>query len=63
MSEGASIGFHLKNAFDFEIRNRIDIRIKQLNDLEELNEKQTDELQTLEIVREYLLKRIGELKT
>ena len=63
MSEGASIGFHLKNAFDFEIRNRIDIRVLQLNDLHELSEKELDELKDLGVVKEYLLKRIGELRT
>ena len=58
-----SISYYLKNAFDYEIRNNIDLRINEFNDLDELNEIQTDELKNLEVVREYLLKRIGQLKT
>ena len=63
MSEGVGINYNLKSAFDFEIRNRIDIHINRLNELDELSEEESDELENLELVREYLLKRIGELKT
>jgi hypothetical protein len=52
----------LKNAFDYEIRNNIELRIKRLS-VKELDEQETDELKQLETVREYLLKRMGELKT
>jgi len=57
------MNYYLKNAFDYEIRNNIDLRINEFNNLDELNEIQTDELKNLEVVREYLLKRIGQLKT
>jgi len=56
------MNYYLKNAFDYEIRNNIDLRINEFNNLDELNEIQTDELKNLEVVREYLLKRIGQLK-
>jgi hypothetical protein len=57
-----SINYYLKNAFDYEIRNNIELRIKRLG-VKELDEQETDELKQLETVREYLLKRMGELKT
>ena len=57
------MNYYLKNAFDYEIRNNIDLRINEFNDLDELSELETDELKILEGVREYLLKRVGELKT
>jgi len=58
-----SMNYYLKNAFDYEIRNNIDLRINEFNNLDELSELETDELKILEGVREYLLKRVGELKT
>ena len=57
------MNYYLKNAFDYEIRNNIDLRINEFNNLDELGELETDELKILEGVREYLLKRVGELKT
>lgn len=63
MPESVSLRYFLKNAFDFEVRNRIDTRLKSLNQIDELDEEETDELKTLELVREYLTKRIGELTT
>jgi hypothetical protein len=57
------MNYYLKNAFDYEIRNNIDLRINEFNNLDELSELETDELKILEGVREYLLKRVGELKT
>jgi hypothetical protein len=57
-----SVNYYLKNAFDYEIRNNIELRIKRLS-VKELDEQETDELKQLETVREYLLKRMGELKT
>lgn len=56
-----SLRFYLKNAFDFEVRNKIDLRIDQLRKIDDLDEEGTDELKLLELVREYLLKRIGEM--
>jgi len=58
----ASICFYLTTAFDYEIRNRIDIDIARLQAIAELNEAQTDELQRLTTVKEYLLRRKGEFK-
>ena len=55
--------FYLKNAFDFEVRNKIETRMQALNALDELNEEETDELRLLELVKEYLQKRIGEMVT
>jgi len=57
-----SIGFYLTTAFDYEIRNRLDIDIAMLQNIDELNEAQTDELQRLTTVKEYLTRRKGELK-
>jgi hypothetical protein len=57
------MSFYLKNAFDFEVRNKIETRMQALNALDELNEEETDELRLLELVKEYLQKRIGEMVT
>ena len=57
-----SIGFYLTTAFDYEIRNRLDIDLARLQDIDELNEAQVDELQRLTTVKEYQLRRNGELK-
>jgi hypothetical protein len=62
-SVNPSIGFYLTTAFDYEIRNRLDIDIARLQTISELNEAQTDELQRLNTVKEYLLRRMGEIKT
>ena len=63
MSDSVSMRFYLKNAFDFEVRNKIETRMQALNALDELNEEETDELRLLELVKEYLQKRIGEMVT
>jgi hypothetical protein len=63
MSDSVSMRFYLKNAFDFEVRNKIETRMQVLNALDELNEEETDELKLLELVKEYLQKRIGEMVT
>jgi hypothetical protein len=57
-----SIGFYLTTAFDYEIRNRLDIDIARLQVIDELNEEQCDQLRILNTVKEYLLKRKGEIK-
>jgi hypothetical protein len=57
-----SIGFYLTTAFDYEIRNRLDIDIARLQNIDDLNEEQTDELQMLTTVKEYLTRRKGEIK-
>lgn len=63
MPESVSLRFYLKNAFEFEVRNQIDTRMQSINEIDELNEEETDELRLLELVREYLMKRIGEMTT
>ena len=58
----ASIHYYLNTAFDYEIRNRLDIDIAVLQNIDELNEEQCDQLRILNIVKEYMLKRKGELR-
>ena len=62
MPSSDSIKYYLKNAFEYEIRNKIETRVKQLNEIKELNEEQADELRLLKTVHEYLHKRMGEMK-
>jgi len=57
-----SIGFYLTTAFDYEIRNRLDIDIARLQNIDELNEEQCDQLKVLNTVKEYMIKRKGEIK-
>lgn len=57
-----SIKYFLKNAFEYEVRNKIEVRMMELNMIKELNEEQADELRLLKTVQEYLHKRMGELK-
>ena len=57
-----SIGFYLTTAFDYEIRNRLDIDIARLQNIDELNEEQCDQLRVLNTVKEYMIKRKGEIK-
>jgi hypothetical protein len=56
-----SVAYMLNTAFDYEIRNYIDLQIYKLNQINELDEKEADRLRELQMVREYLLKRIGEM--
>ena len=58
----ASINYYLSTAFDYEIRNRLDLDITSLQNIDELNEAQADELQRLLTVKEYMTRRKGELK-
>jgi len=57
-----SINYMLKTAFEYEIRNYIDIHVQELNSIDDLDEKNSDRLKELQTVKEYLLKRIGEMK-
>ena len=57
-----SIGFYLNTAFDYEIRNKLDIDIARLQNIDELSEEQADRLGILNTVKEYLLRRQGEIK-
>ena len=58
-----SIGFYLNTAFDYEIRNRLDIDIARLQHIDMLSPEQADELCVLNTVKEYLLRRQGEIKS
>jgi hypothetical protein len=53
----------LKTAFEYEVRNYIDIHIQELNAIDDLDEKGSDRLRELQTVKEFLLKRIGEMKS
>lgn len=57
-----SIRYYLKNAFEYEIRNRLEPRMIQLNAIDELDEEEADELRLLKTIEEYLHKRIGEMQ-
>lgn len=63
-STSASVKYHLKTAFDYEIKNYIDIKILQItsNVEEDLCEEDSDELRKLTVIKEYLLERTGQLK-
>lgn len=58
-----SINYMLKTAFEYEVRNYIDIHIQELNTIDDLGEKGSDRLRELQTVKEFLLKRIGEMKS
>ena len=59
-----SMGYYLKNAFEYEIRNNIDIEINQLRERDpqlDFTEEETDRIRQLELVRGYLQVRICEM--
>lgn len=59
-----SIGYLLVTAFEYEMRNHLDIKVAQLvKPNRDLSEDESDELRKLQIVREYLQERIGSLKS
>ena len=58
----ASMSYYLSTAFDYEIRNRIDIDLARLQSIDELSEEESDEFKILDTVKEYLLRRKGEMK-
>lgn len=63
--KNVSAAYLLVTAFDYEIRNYIDIKIYELTPrdiTEDLNEHVNDEIKRLKTVREFLTQRIGELK-
>jgi hypothetical protein len=53
----------LKTTFEYEVRNYIDIHIQELTTIDDLDEKGSDRLRELQTVKEFLLKRIGEMKS
>lgn len=58
-----SINYMLKTTFEYEVRNYIDIHIQELTTIDDLDEKGSDRLRELQTVKEFLLKRIGEMKS
>lgn len=58
-----SANYMLKSAFDYEVRNYINLRLMYLNSIEENSEEELDEIKLLTQTKEYLIKRSGELRT
>jgi hypothetical protein len=54
--------YYLKNAFDYELRNFVNLEIDRLKKLEQLSEQEEEELAELFHTRHHLTKRIDELK-
>lgn len=65
-SNNASVDYYLSNAFEYEIRNVIEVRIfmmsQQQDQLEDMTERMSDDLQKLLAIKEYLHGRIGEMR-
>jgi hypothetical protein len=59
-----SVKYLLVTAFDYEIKNKIEVRISEINKNkdEDLPEIVSDELKLLLEVKEYLKKRMVEMK-
>lgn len=62
MNTSVSMKYYLKNAFDYELRNFVEIEIERLKRLEELSEEQEEELEKLLYTKKHLLKRMEEFK-
>jgi hypothetical protein len=57
-----SIKFYLINAFDFELRNNVDLEIKKLTALiDQASQQQLKRLEDLNVIKEFLVMRISEL--
>lgn len=57
-----SVMYYLSTAFEYEIRNHIDIKIRRLRTLSEPSEHEMTELDRLVIVRNYMDQRRTELR-
>ena len=57
-----SVMYYLNTAFEYEIRNHIDIEIKRLRRLPDPSEHELTELDRLTIVRDYMDQRRAELR-
>ena len=57
-NDNVSINYMLKTAFDYEIRNFIDVNKMKLT-----KEEDAEAIGVLQTVRDYLTKRMGEMKT
>lgn len=61
MTDNLSAAYMLRTAFEYEICNTLEIRISQLTGHERDLTEESDALQKLQIMKEYLRQRIGEL--
>ena len=57
-----SVMYYLNTAFDYEIRNHIDLEINRLSQLSTLTEQEDEKLKHLIVVKAYMNKRRAELK-
>lgn len=57
-----SMKYYLKNAFDYEIRNFVNLEIDRLQKLEQLSEQEEEELFELFSTKRHLTKRMEEFK-
>ena len=62
MNTNDSMKYYLKNAFDYELRNFINLEIDRLQKLEQLSDDEEEELFELFSTKRHLTKRIDELK-
>ena len=62
MNTNDSMKYYLKNAFDYELRNFIDLEIDRLKKLDQLSELEIEELEELHYVKRHLTKRMEELR-
>jgi hypothetical protein len=54
--------YYLKNAFDYELRNFVNLEIDRLQKLEQLSDEEEEELFELFSTKRHLTKRMDELK-
>ena len=57
-----SVMYYLNTAFEYEIRNHIDIEMKRLRTITDPSEHELTELERLTIVRAYMDQRRAELR-
>ena len=62
MNTNDSMKYYLKNAFDYELRNFVNLEIERLQKLEQLSDDEEEELFELFSTKRHLTKRIDELK-
>jgi len=62
MNTNDSMKYYLKNAFDYELRNFVNLEIERLQKLEQLSDNEEEELFELFSTKRHLIKRIDELK-
>ena len=57
-----SMKYYLKNAFDYELRNFVNLEIDRLQKLEQLSDEEEEELFELFSTKRHLIKRMDEFK-